>query len=280
MKKSTNNTFATILSSLLILVVVAGFVGFFFIFTDEFTTPLKNFRVSCGDNDFIGDCDNYDIVVGQEYVFKIEKNKILSNKKEKYTVNVLPNVTIETDFEFLVDGNKVKYSDIVRLNKGFDIKAYDNSFIIKANMDLPQIIEEIYYGSEVSNVPSVYNTAMPYFKLVVVSSKNEQINISFNLVYDKKENFDVIIDVRDFDNTGKVNIVPSRIVLNRENYCAYFVVECDAGYGIDDWSYLDYAFTVTSEDNSLFIVSLNSDYQLTCDDQFYINLTVCKLESE
>lgn len=181
-KRKSTNDFSTILSSIFILLLVVGVVGFLFIFTENFTTPLKNFYVTCGNDDFISDRENFDIVVGKEYKFEITTNINLSGTEKKYIVSVVPNEISTTTFSYNVDDKLCNYVDIQSLAKGFSIVAYDDYFVFTARNDLPEILK-LYHGTQnIQNVPSVIDTDLPYFRLVVQSADlTETININFNL---------------------------------------------------------------------------------------------------
>lgn len=179
-RKSTN--FSAILSSLFILLLVVGVVGFLFIYTENFTTPLKNFSVRCGNDDFISDRENFNMVLGKEYKFEIKTNINLSGTEKKYIVSVVPNETSTTAFSFDVDGTTKEYGKIESLAKGFTIVGYDDYFLFTANKDLPEILSMYYLTSTLNNVPSALNSELPYFRLVVQSADlTETININFNI---------------------------------------------------------------------------------------------------
>lgn len=181
-KRKLTNDFSTILSSLFILLLVVGVVGFLFIFTENFTTPLKNFYVTCGNDDFISDRENFDIVVGKEYKFEIKTNINVSGTDAKYIVSVVPNETSRTTFSYSVDGTEYNFADLKSLIKGFSVIAYDDYFILIANMDLQEILQLYYPSATLQNVPTALNSDLPYFRLVVQSGdKTETININFNL---------------------------------------------------------------------------------------------------
>lgn len=182
MKKRKSTNFSAILSSLFILLLVVGVVGFLFIYTENFTTPLKNFSVRCGNDDFIGDRENFNIVLGKEYKFEIKTNINLSGTEKKYIVSVVPNETSTTAFAFNVDGTAKNYGEIESLGKGFSLVAYDDYFLFTAYKDLPEILNMYYPTSTLENVPSALNSDLSYFRLVVQSADNsETININFNI---------------------------------------------------------------------------------------------------
>ena len=181
-RKSTKTDFSTILSSLFILLLVVGVVGFLFIQTEDFTTPLKNFSVSCGNDDFYSDRENFDIIIGKEYKFNIKTNLNVSGAEKKYIVSVVPNETSTTTFFYSVDGTQYNYVDIQSLAKGFSLVAYKDYFTLTARNDLPEILKAYHGTDAIENVPSALNTDLPYFRLVIQSGDlTETININFNL---------------------------------------------------------------------------------------------------
>ena len=128
-RKSTSNT-SNVISNFVIMLVVLLSLGFLFVFTNNFTTPLKNFYVSCGKVVFTHEFKNYNLVMNKEYKFEI--HNVLEGEDSGYGLMVKPNITKETDFEFKVDGNATKYSDIQSLAKGFSIVAYEDYFTLTA----------------------------------------------------------------------------------------------------------------------------------------------------
>lgn len=180
-RKSTNN-FSAILSSLLILLLVGGVVGFLFVYTENFTTPLKDFSVTCGNDNFYSDRENFDIVVNKQYKFEIDTNINVSGTDSKYIVSVVPNETQSTAFTFNVDSESVNFADIKSLAKGFSIVAEEDYFVLTATMELNEILQLYYPASTITNVPTAIDTDLPYFRLVIQSAdKTETININFNL---------------------------------------------------------------------------------------------------
>ena len=182
MRKTTKRNFATILSSIFILLLVVGVLGYILVFTEDFTTPLKKFYVTYGNDDFIADRENFDIVVGKEYKFEIITNIDVDGTENKYIVSVVPNETSTTTFSYIADETAYNYVDIQSLAKGFSIVANDDYFILTARNDLPEILK-FYHGTQtIQNVPTAIDTDLPYFRLVVQSADlTETININFNL---------------------------------------------------------------------------------------------------
>lgn len=160
-----------------------GVVGFLFIRTENFTTPLKNFYVRVGNDDIIADRENFDIVVGKEYRFEIKTNISVSGSNTKYYVSVLPNETSTTTFSFNVGEETKNFADMESLTKGFSISAYSDYFILIANMDMQDILSLYFSSQTLSNVPTAMDSDIPYFRLSIQSAdKSETININFNLI--------------------------------------------------------------------------------------------------
>lgn len=186
MSKRKQNNISTTISSIVILLLVTMVIGFLFVYTDNFTTSLKSFYVTCGNDDFYSDRDNFTIVVGEDYKFDITTNINLTGMDSKYHVSVVPNNINKTTFSYSVDDNNYNYTDIESLMKGFSISTYEDYFILVATLDLPDIIKLYYPNQNIANVPTTLDTGIPYFRLVVESADNtETININFNLKSEK-----------------------------------------------------------------------------------------------
>ena len=181
-KRKSTNDFSTILSSIFILLLVVGVVGFLFIRTDNFTAPLKNFYVTCGNDDIMQDRNNFDIVIGKEYKFEITTDINVSGTGAKYIVSLVPNETSTTTFSYMANETEYNFGDLESLTKGFSIVAYGDYFTLTANMDMQDILQLYYPEQTLENVPTALNSNLPYFRLVVQSAdKSETININFNI---------------------------------------------------------------------------------------------------
>lgn len=178
-RKSTSNT-SNVISSFVIMLVVLLSLGFLFVFTNNFKTPLKNFYVTCGKVVFVDEFKNFNLEMNREYKFKIHNT--LESNDSGYLVAIKPNVTELTAFTFKVDESEIKYEDIQSLSKGFAIITYEDYFTLSANMDLPEILKLYYPDSTLSDVPTIVDTGLPCFTLSISSSSLEEtINIHFNL---------------------------------------------------------------------------------------------------
>ena len=180
-RKSTSN-FSTILSSFIILLLVSMVVGFLFTFNENRTTPLKSFYITCENVAFINDVENFDIVVGKEYKFKITTNISVKDSNSKCSVAIVPNDVEETNFTFTSDDTEIEYVTMESLTKGFVLSANEDYFILIATMDLTDIIGLYYPNTIISGCPTAIDSGIPYFRLVISSAdQSEIININLNL---------------------------------------------------------------------------------------------------
>lgn len=186
MKRKSTSDFSTILSSLCILLLVVGVVGFLFVWTESFTTPLKNFSIKCGNDDFYSDRENFDIVLGKQYKFEINSNILNGTQNKKYFVSIVPNETSATSFMYTVDGVQYNFASLESLAKGFSISVYDDYFVLVADSDLQDILQMYYQGQTIGGVPTAIDSNLPYFRLVIQNGNlTETININFNLKREK-----------------------------------------------------------------------------------------------
>lgn len=179
-KVKVKKDISSALSAVAMLLLVLFFIGFLFTFTDNLTTPLKDFYVRWSNDDIMNDRENFDIVKGKEYKFEVVNT--LGNGKDGYVVSVVPNKSAVASFTFRAGETDVNYQDIENLGKGFTLIPYDDYFTFTANKDLQEILQLYYPDKTVSGVPTALNSDIPYFRLVVKTSDSKQvININFNL---------------------------------------------------------------------------------------------------
>lgn len=214
-KNVSNNSFATILSSLVILFLVVVSLGYLVVRTDSFSSPSKDFYLKVGDDLIVSDRDNMNIVLNKQYKFDLISDFDFSGTEGSFVVSVVPNELYDFSFvpltvapmaltpgdspSFVVtdpddaseeanpflDGEKVEgltyWSDLKYITDAFSISIYDDYFIFTASMDLDEIIYLYYPNSAYYVVRTAIDTDIPFFRLVVENSKNETININFNI---------------------------------------------------------------------------------------------------
>lgn len=184
MKKiKAGNNFATILSSLVMILLVAIVVGFLYSSTNNFTTNIQTFYVRQDNLTITKDYDNFEIIQNKEYVFEVnDPAQSIKGEKTHFSAKVYYNYSDETAFDYMVDENTYCSSYLSDLTQGFEIEKDDGFFTFTAKKDLPQIIELLYPSQSVSNCPSVIDTNISYFTLQITSTDtNEQININLIL---------------------------------------------------------------------------------------------------
>ena len=181
MAKKKNSKFATILSLMVILVLVVGFVGLLIFFTDNFDTDLKQFYLRCGNDIIVANRDNFSIKMNQEYKFEVGSELEDLVGETDYLVSVIPNITSTTVFTFKVDDQPVDFESVQSLTKGFDINAYDGYFTFKATKDLKDILQMYYGGKTITECPTYIDSNLSYISLVVQSKRSEDF-IRINLL--------------------------------------------------------------------------------------------------
>jgi len=172
---------SSVLSAVVIFILAILCFSFLATSTDNFTAPLKDFYVICGNDDIMNDRENFDIVKGKEYKFEVVNT--LGDGKDDYIVSIVPNQSAVAKFAFKAGETDVNYQDIKNLGKGFTLIPHEGYFTLTANKDLLEILQLYYPSDTLSGVPTALDSDVPYFRLVVKVVGSEQIlNINFNLV--------------------------------------------------------------------------------------------------
>jgi hypothetical protein len=173
---------SSVLSAVVIFILAILCFSFLATFTDNFTAPLKDFYVVCGNDDIMNDRENFDIVKGKEYKFEVVNT--LGDGMDDYIVSIVPNQSAVAAFTFKTSLlTKVNYQDIENLGKGFTLIPYDGYFTLTATKDLSEILQLYYPSKRLSDVPTALDSDVPYFRLVVkVSGSTQVLNINFSLV--------------------------------------------------------------------------------------------------
>lgn len=184
-KKNTGKSILSVVVWLLLVALLLGVVGFFARFTNNFTSGFSTFYVEFGDKQITNDKDSYVFEKDSEYRFDVGYSLAFLNKdgKNGFSVQVLPNITDETNFEFTADDERYLYSDIKDLTACFNVRCYDSYFTLTADKDLPAIIQSLHQDKALSTIPTTIDGGKDYFLLVISNEDNStSIRISFNLV--------------------------------------------------------------------------------------------------
>ena len=192
MAKRNGTKIATVISSILLLVLFVGMLTFLLKETDNLTTNPGALYVEVDGERISSNKDDQAISYGKEYRFDVGYALDIDSQKKEYTVSIVPNVTDDTSFDFKVNNDLYAYEGINDLNQGFNVQIYDDYFTIRATTDLPEIIKGIFPNATISGVPDTINSEISYYKIIISSKdKSQSLEITFhlvgNLILDKYE---------------------------------------------------------------------------------------------
>jgi len=192
MAKRNGTKIATVISSILLLVLFVGMLTFLLKETNNLTTNPGALYVEVDGERISSNKDDQAISYGKEYRFDVGYALDIDSQKKEYTVSIVPNVTNDTSFDFKVNNDLYAYEGINDLNQGFNVQIYDDYFTIKATSDLPEIVKGIFPNATVSGVPNTINSEISYYKIIISSKdKSQSLEITFhlvgNLILDKYE---------------------------------------------------------------------------------------------
>lgn len=192
MAKRNGTKIATVISSILLLVLFVGMLTFLLKETNNLTTSPGALYVEVDGERISSNKDDQAISYGKEYRFDVGYALDIDSQKKEYTVSIVPNVTDDTSFDFKVNNDLYAYEGINDLNQGFNVQIYDDYFTIRATTDLPEIIKGIFPNATISGVPDTINSEISYYKIIISSKdKSQSLEITFhlvgNLILDKYE---------------------------------------------------------------------------------------------
>ena len=192
MAKRNGTKIATVISSILLLVLFVGMLTFLLKETNNLTTSPGALYVEVDGERISSNKDDQAISYGKEYRFDVGYALDIDSQKKEYTVSIVPNVTDDTSFDFKVNNDLYAYEGINDLNQGFNVQIYDDYFTIRATTDLPEIIKGIFPNVTISGVPDTINSEISYYKIIISSKdKSQSLEITFhlvgNLILDKYE---------------------------------------------------------------------------------------------
>lgn len=192
MAKRNGTKIATVISSILLLVLFVGMLTVLLKETNNLTTSPGALYVEVDGERISSNKDDQAISYGKEYRFDVGYALDIDSQKKEYTVSIVPNVTDDTSFDFKVNNDLYAYEGINDLNQGFNVQVYDDYFTIRATTDLPEIIKGIFPNATVSGVPNTINSEISYYKIIISSKdKSQSLEITFhlvgNLILDKYE---------------------------------------------------------------------------------------------
>ena len=158
----------TIIAYVLIVLALVGVIGFIAKFTSGFTSDFKTFYVTIDGKDVMTEANHY--AIGKSETMKVDIKYTFNSSNSDvsgYSVKIVPNVSEEKNFEFMVDGEVHSFYDIEDLTDGFIIEKSETSFTITPKGELTDILKAVYPEGEVSDCSEHNHYNM--FSLVITS---------------------------------------------------------------------------------------------------------------
>ena len=158
----------TIIAYVLIVLALVGVIGFIAKFTSGFTSDFKTFYVTIDGKDVMTEANHY--AIGKSETMKVDIKYTFNSSNSEvsgYSVKIVPNVSEDKNFEFMVDGEVHSFYDIEDLTDGFIIEKSETSFTITPKGELTDILKAVYPEGEVSDCSEHNHYNM--FSLVITS---------------------------------------------------------------------------------------------------------------
>lgn len=157
-----------------LLIIVISSVIFVMYLTNE-----KNYKITYNDVNVVN--DNVILDFGKEYSFKIVPLVGETVGADSYSVKINPNVdNKDNDFEINVGGETVKFSEIGELTSYFDIEKKDGEFSLKLKHSLREMLELIFSGQEIENVPDLDKNASYFTCEIEIGQERLKFNFAIN----------------------------------------------------------------------------------------------------
>lgn len=175
MAKQKKSKFVNFVTWLLLLLLLLGGIGVILHFAgigkDDISDMVNpTFRVEYDGNAYKTDTENIvSISQGGQARFEVKNSG-------GFTVEVVPNLTAETDFSYSVNGQTHMFSEENDLSGVFGLQVFDGAFTV--NFDNATSIESVLstiWGTEDITVGE--RGSFPLYKITVVSSRGETVNI-------------------------------------------------------------------------------------------------------
>lgn len=186
MAKKTNVNVGAVITYILLLLLVAGIIGFFAVFTNGFTDDFKTFYIEHDGKKILKTDNTILFKPDEELHFDVKYTFGFLQKEEikGYTVKIVPNVTEETDFDFIIDGFNYSFSEQSDLTQAFDIQLYDEYFTMTLSdeTNVKTVLEKLYSGKDIEVPETVLKSGFPYFKMLISSYNGKSTySITMNL---------------------------------------------------------------------------------------------------
>ena len=165
-KKTFVKFLTGIFTAAIIIVAVALFIRFG-MNQGLILDPTKHLTVTYGEIEYTTGAKNVAVLPPSGEVHFEVKN----TSKNGYTVEILPNVTTATDFEYKISGMTRKYSDVGDMSKAFDLIQKDDFFTMSGrSLFASELLSDVFARD--------VETTVDYAPVViVVTSGDEKITI-------------------------------------------------------------------------------------------------------
>ena len=179
----------TIIAYVLIVLALVGVIGFIAKFTSGFTSDFKTFYVTIDGKDVMTEANHY--AIGKSETMKVDIKYTFNSSNSEvsgYSVKIVPNVSEDKNFEFMVDGEVHSFYDIEDLTDGFIIEKSETSFTITPKGELTDILRAVYPEGEVSDCSEYNHHNM--FSLVITSyNGTSTVTVNFAVLREAEKVF-------------------------------------------------------------------------------------------
>lgn len=182
MTKRKSTKIISIIAGVMCLVLFVGALTVLFEETDHLSTSPGTLYVEVEGERISKNKEDHIVFYGNEYRFDVGYTLNMTSSEEKFYVDIVPNITDETSFDFMVGDEIFAYEGIVSFEEAFELNVYDDYFTIHPKKDLSEAIQDIFPDKVVSGVPVTVNSDISYYKIVVSNeNKTKQLEITFQL---------------------------------------------------------------------------------------------------
>ena len=169
-----SNAVTIVIYIMLVLAVIGG-IGAIAYFTSGFTTSIKPFYIQYDGKMIANDTGDIEISAVKREAFEV---KWLSGKPQSYLVQVIPCIDDNNDFEYLVDGEPHKYSDLGDLTPYFGIEASQEGFSIQGTT-MYNLLCQAHPDCEIT-MPEGLQYGCDYYT-IIVSTKDMKSSIKIGI---------------------------------------------------------------------------------------------------
>lgn len=184
-KRNMASTVGKVITYILLILAVAGIVGFFAFFTNGFTEEFKSFYIEQDGKPVLNTNTSTNMDFGKTYSFNVKYvfDDLTDSENKGYFVKIVPNTNTDTDFLFTADGDEIAFSSIKELTSAFTINRQTDSFTVTIpdKFSMADVLGKVYKDCEII-LPEDFDESAYWYRLEV-SSYNGEItyNISFRL---------------------------------------------------------------------------------------------------